>query len=153
MLKMAEYKKLLQPFVNKIIAGGNYTPAGIEAAFVAFQASLETKVHKPMPVDAGRDAFVKTTLQEAVEAAKLPVQIMVEENEHGNMESVVYPGLIFEQDTSGKDIWVAVGIQDGPNIAPLTMNAVLVCRANGFLYSGKNLAGSAASTVSELRKE
>lgn len=150
---MAEYKKLLQPFINKIVAGGNYTPAGIEAAFAAFQASLEIKTYKPEPLDVEKGAFVKTTLQEAVAAAKLPVEILVEKNEYGNMESVIYPGLLFEEDPNEKDLWTAYGMQDGPNIAPLTMNAVLVCRANGFLYSGKNLAGSAALTSSELRKE
>lgn len=152
-MKMEEYKKLLQPFVNKILSAGNYTPAGIEAAFIAFQASLEVKVFKPPPVNVERETFVKTTLQEAVAAAKLPVEILVEKNAYGNMESLVYPGLLHKQDPVEKDLWIAYGLQDGDKVAPLTMNAVLVCRANGFLYDGKNLAGSAALTSSELRKE
>lgn len=149
---MTEYKKILQPFINKIISGGNYTPEGIEAAFSAFEASLQVKTYKPVPSESEKDIFVKTTLQEAVEAAKLPVEIMVEKNEQGNMESLIYPGLLFKKETSGEDLWIAYGLQDGANVAPLTMNAVLVCRANGFLYSGENLAGSAAATTSELRK-
>jgi hypothetical protein len=150
---MEEYKKLLQPFVNQILSGKNYTPAGIEAAFIAFQALLEIKVFKPAPLNVERENFVKTTLQEAVAAAKLPVEILVEKNSYGNMESLVYPGLLFKEDPKEKDLWIAYAMQDGPKEAPLTMNAVLVCCANGFLYDGKNLAGSAALTSSELRKE
>uniref|UniRef100_A0A6C0CFI7 Uncharacterized protein n=1 Tax=viral metagenome TaxID=1070528 RepID=A0A6C0CFI7_9ZZZZ len=146
----ADYRQVLQPFVTRIRKGGIYTVEGVEAAFLAFVDSFEIKVYKPPETESS--GYVKTTLQEAVEASKRPVQISVEVNSFGNMESLVYPGLIFKEDLNDKQ-WTAHGLQDDSgNIVPLTMNAVLVCRANGWRFNGKNLGGSASLVSSELRK-
>jgi len=144
------YSQVLQPFVTRLRKGGDFSAKGVEAAFQAFVDSLEIKVYKPPAVESS--SYVKTTLQEAVENSKRPVQIAAEINRFGNMESLVYPGLIFKEDPADKQ-WTAHGLQDDSgNVVPLTMNAVLVCRANGWRFDGKNLAGSAKLVSSELRK-
>lgn len=146
-----EYRKVLDPFVSRLRKAGDYTPAGVEAAFKAFVDSLEVKVYKPPAVESS--GYVKTTLQEAVEASKRSVQISAEKNRFGNMESTVYPGLIFQQDEQDGQ-WTAVGLQDdNGSVVHLNMNAVLVCRGNGWRFDGRRLAGSATLVSSELRKE
>lgn len=144
---MSVYLKALKPFVDLLVEKGDFTVAGVEAAFDAFSKSLSVKEYKPIVVT--DSSSEKTTLKEAAEKAKLPIYLTVEKNSEGNFESTVYRGLVFKEAEGG--VWVAFGLQDGKNIVPLTMNAVYACRANGWRYNSNNLVGSAAETKSELR--
>ena len=148
---MASYAEILDGFVNLIVKGNDFSAGGVEIAFAEFCKSLKEIEHKPIPAVNDRSGYVKTTLKEAVEAAKLPVYIVASKNSQGNMEWELYPGLVIKPDPDKPDSWIAHGLQDGPSIAPLTMNAVLVCQANGVKYDGKNLSGSAKMTSTPLR--
>jgi len=137
---MSSYEAILNLFVDLVIKSNDFTVDGIEKAFQKFKESLTVHEHKPKNSSAPSD-FVKTTLREAVERAKQPVYIIADYNRFGNLESKDYPGLIFIK--NGENQLIAHGIQDGSKIQPLTMNAILCCMANGWLYDRKNTAGSA----------
>ena len=146
---MSNYEEILDLFVSLVVASNDYTPQSVEKSFVAFCASLRVHEHKPKGnSNAPSDSFVRSSLKEAAQKAKLPVYIIADINKYGNMESADYPGLIFEKDANGQ--WVAVGLQDGPKLAPLTMNALLVCSSNGFRYDRNRVTGSAKLATSEL---
>ena len=147
---MSSFAEILDLFVSLVAKANDYTPAGIEKAFEAFRNSLRVHEHKPKAhASAAPNEFVKTTLKEAALAARTPVYIIAKPNKYGNMESTDYPGLVFKKDD--KDRWVAFGLQgDGPNVEPLTLNALLVCSSAGWLYDKTNLAGSAKLANSEL---
>jgi hypothetical protein len=140
-------RAILRLFGKLVVEGGDYTPAGVEKAFLTFCSSLEEKeVKKTLIPDDGN--FVKTTLKDAIECAKTPILIKVKKNAYGNLESEDVPGLLFKEDEgeSGKERPYAYGIQDGPHVAPLNMNMLLVCYANGFRYDGKCTVESATIT-------
>tara|TARA_R110001599_G_scaffold129873_1_gene304558 strand:+ start:14589 stop:15128 length:540 start_codon:yes stop_codon:yes gene_type:complete len=172
---MSDYKTILGLFVSKI---KTYNTEGVELAFIEFEKSLTEKVHAPKNNHLKGGEYIKTSLAEAAEAAKLPVYITVKKNGYGNMESTVYPGLIFiEQSASGDKIentnsistnnnnnapsgdigknngrnWVAHAVQDGKDLRPLDMNVTLVCQANGWRFDKNNLIGSAEKISSDLK--
>ena len=146
---MSNFEEILDLFVSLVIQGKDFTAQGIEVAFTTFCASLKVHEHKPkVNSSALPGEFVKTTLKEAAEKCRVPVYIIADINKYGNMESVDYPGLIFKKDDQNR--WVAIGLQDGPNIAPLTMNALLCAMGNGWRYDKNNVSGSAKAASSDL---
>ena len=146
---MSSLSEILNLFVKLVIDGNDFTEAGINKAFEKFDNSLKIHEHKPKINTQFNGDYVKTTLKQTAEAAKQPVFITADKNKYGNIESTIYPGLIFIEESPSK--WIAHGLQDGANIAPLTMNVALVCQANGWRYDGNNLTGSAKATTSPLR--
>jgi hypothetical protein len=143
------YQEILKIYVDIIIKQGDYSVQGIESAFIEFCNSLKKHEIKPRVIakDADETNYVKTTLAEAIQRARLPVHITVQRNKHGNLESTVYPGLIFKE-VNGANI--CVGFQDGEKIAPLSMNQVRICQANGYRFDVTNTVGSAKTVDSEL---
>ncbi len=146
---MSSFSEILNLFVKLITDGNDFTEVGVEKAFKKFVDSLKVHEHKPRINTQYTGDYVKTTLKQTAEAAKQPVYITAEKNKYGNMESTIYPGLIFIEESPNR--WIAHGLQDSANIAPLTMNVALVCQANGWRYDGNNLSGSAKATTSPLR--
>ena len=140
---MTDRKQLLMLFVSKVKSLGNYTPEGIEKAFKAFCESIEEKNVKPPPKTSNVKEYVSTTLEDAIAAAKKPVEIPYFVNKYGNKESTIIKGMILAEDENGA---YAAGLQDGINIVPLTMREVTACKGNGFRYSGANTTGSAQFT-------
>ena len=65
-----------------------------------------------------------------------------------NKECTIIPGLLVKE--LGPNDSIAYGVQDGPNIAPLSINQLLACQANGFKYDKNNTVGSAKFTTSPL---
>lgn len=142
---MSDYKSILELFVKKIT---DFTVEGVEDAFIVFERSLTEKVHAPRHDRLKTTEYIKTSLAEAAEAAKLPVFITTKKNAYGNEESTVYPGLIFVQKG---DSWIAHAIQDGKELRPLDMNVALVCQSNGWQFDKNNLIGSATKISSDLK--
>jgi hypothetical protein len=146
---MAERKAILLLFTGKLLSLGDFTPQGVEKAFALFIASLEEKTVKPPPRTTDNREYVMTTLQEAIAAAKKPIEIPYFVNQYGNKESTIIKGLVLAEDENG-DVY-ATGLQDGNNIVPLTMREVTACKGNGFRYKGSNTVGSAQFTSDNLR--
>lgn len=145
---MTDRKQLLILFVTKIKSLGDYTPAGIEKAYKIFCDSIEEKNVKPPPKTSNTHEYVATTLEDAIAAAKKPVEIPYFLNRYGNKESAIIKGMILQEDENGV---FAIGLQDGPNIVPLTMREVTACKGNGFRYKGANTTGSAQYTSDSNR--
>ena len=149
---MSNYEEILDLFVSLVVASNDYTPQGVEKSFVAFCASLRVHDHKPKGnSNAPSDSFVRTTLKDAAQKCKTPIYIIADINKYGNMESADYPGLIFEKDAEGQ--WVAVGLQDGPKLAPLTTNSLLVAMSNGWRFDKNRVTGSAKLATCDLGVE
>lgn len=144
---MTEYLGPIGIFVKILVESDNFTPSGVEVAFEKFTQSLQVHEHKPRRGATNESRYIKTTLRDAVEKARLPVYIPVMRNDHGNLESTVYRGLVFKT-IEGKN--VAIGIQDGEKIAPLSINQLRVCEANGWQYDASNVVGSAATMGGDL---
>lgn len=140
---MTDRKQLLALFVSKVKSMGDYTPSGIEKAFKSFCDSIEEKNVKPPPRTNNAKEYVATTLEDAIAAAKKPIEIPYFLNRYGNKESTIIKGMILAEDSNGA---YASGLQDGPNVVPLTMREVTACKGNGFRYSGTNTTGSAQFT-------
>ena len=148
MTDVAQVKTVLDIFTGILIKNGDFTVAGVEKAFREFSSKVTVHKYKPPKASNGPRSYIRTTLAEAVENAKLPVLIPVRRNQYGNWESTIYPGLLFNDPEPTKA--VAFGMQDGPKIAPLSINQLLICQANGFRYMKNNTVGSAKHTSSEL---
>jgi hypothetical protein len=139
-------KKILTTFADIIIRGGDYTSNGIELAFTQFCDTVKVKQYAATPKMSG--GFVRTTINEAIEAARQPVYIPCKINQHGNLESENFPGMLVKQ--IGEHDCIVYGIQDGPRVAPLSLNWLLVCQANGLKYDKSNTVGCAETTTSIL---
>lgn len=145
-------RKILTLFTDFIVEKGDFTVEGVEAAHQDFINSLEIRKHaakRVVPDNANSASYVKTTLEEAVAKAKLPIKIPVFKNKFGHWESTVCRGLIFS-DTDPQHA-IAIGDQgeDG-KIHELSMNQLLVCQSNGWHYSKENTIGSAAECENQL---
>lgn len=149
-----DLRRLLSLFTDVVVKNGDFTTAGVEKAFNEFVENIT--IHKPKPAAASKApagsnnaGYVKTTLQEAVEQAKLPIHIPVFKNRFGYWESTLYKGLLFNDEDPQHAI--AFGNQgDDGKIHPLTMNQLFVCQANGYRYLKKNTQGSATMCNNEL---
>lgn len=139
-------RKILSTFADIIIRNGDYTPKGIEQAFSQFCDTVKVKQYAPVQKMTG--GFVRTTINEAIEAAKQPVYIPCRLNQYGNLESENFPGMLVKQ--IGEHDCIVYGIQDGPRIAPLSLNWLLVCQANGLKYDKSNTVGCAETATSIL---
>ena len=155
-----QYESILKLFTNILVQKGIYTVDGIRNAYKDFCDSLAVQEYKSKPTPAANnDKYVQTTLAEAIQRAKQPVKIPVKKNEYDNFESTVYQGLIFKEfmhdvadPATGKfeTYYVCVGFQDGKNIAPLSMNHLRICQANGWRFDVNNTIGCAKTTTSDL---
>ena len=75
-------------------------------------------------------------------------------NDYGNLESTIYPGLVFKKFTEDtpngpEEYHVCIGFQDAANIAPLSINQLRVCQANGWRFDVNNTVGCAKTVTSE----
>lgn len=145
---MSDRRKILDLFVGKLIAAGNFTVQGVEKAFEAFVNSLEERNVAPPPKTNDGGEYIKTSLKAAADAAKRPIFILYFNNDYGNKESQHIKGLLIDEDEIGA---YAYGVQDGPNVLPLTMREVTACMANGFRYKGANTSGSAQHATDSNR--
>jgi len=145
---MSERRRILELFTSKLISNGDFSMAGVRKAFEAFVKSLEEKVIKPPPKVADNGEYIKTTLSDAVAASKKPIVMLYFLNQYGNKESQMIKNMVLEEDADGV---YAAGLQDGPNIVPLTMREVTACKGNGFRYKGSNTTGSAQFTTDSNR--
>lgn len=151
----ARYKDILESYTKIVIKNDDYTVEGLLEAYKQFCESLAVKTYKPQVAIVNKDAYVKTTLAEAIARAKQPVVIPVQKNKYNNWESTVRPGLIFEERNVSdgpepKMQYVCVGVQDGDKIAPLSMNQLRVCQANGWRFDAKNTVGCAKTVTTDL---
>ena len=152
------YKEILELYTSVVIKKGDYSQAGLESAFNEFCDTLTIPKYeyKPPKQNIDNNHYVKTTLAEAIQRAKLPVMISVEKNKYGNWESTVYPGLIFKEINVCTDPkhpkmqYVCIGFQDGEKIAPLSMNQLRICQANGWMFDTSNTVGCAKTVSSDL---
>ena len=81
-------------------------------------------------------------LVQAVEPANIPILIQVVGQAEGSKSVEIRPRVngIIEQIT----------FQDGEKIAPLSMNQVRICQANGYRFDVTNTVGCAKTVDSEL---
>lgn len=143
----AELRRLLTIFTEYIVKFGDFSPAGVEISFQKFVDSL--KVKEPAAAMPNPSAYTKTTLEEAIQKAKLPVYVPVFRNKWGHWESTICKGLLFSDEDARNAI--AIGDQgDDGSIQPLTMNQLFVCQSNGWFYKKSNTTGSAAACSNTL---
>lgn len=141
-----EVGKIILKFTDFVVNGNDFTVVGIETAFVKFCESI--KVQEVKRVSRYNPGFVKSSIEAAIDAAKHPVVIPYKVNDFGNKECTIIPGLIVKE--LGPGDAMAIGVQDGPRIAPLSITQLLACRANGFKFDADNTVGSAKFASSEL---
>ena len=145
------YEEILRLYTKIVLKNGKFDVDGLQRAFKEFCASLAVQPVKPKPIaTTNNSSYVKTTLAEAIQRAKQPVVIPVKTNEHGNLESTIYPGLVFKEVKDGDETYhVCYGFQDGKNIAPLSINQLRVCQANGWRFDVNNTVGCATTVSSD----
>ncbi|MFS8158622.1 MAG: hypothetical protein ACMG6E_00145 [Candidatus Roizmanbacteria bacterium] len=142
---MDDLTDVLNIFNGFLTKGDDYTVAGVEAAFQAFCDSLTIHEHKPPPKAANDAIFMHTTLQDAIARYNKPVHITYKINKYGNKETTIIPGAIVD---TVDGVVMIVGLQDGAKIAPLGINEIRCCQANGFAFDSKNTVGSAKTMTS-----
>lgn len=145
---MSDRKAILALFIEKLLKSKDFSVKGIESAFAAFEKGLSEKKIKPPPPNRGGPEYIPTTLQDAIAASKVPIKVVYFVNKYGNKESEIITNMIFEEDAVGA---IAVGLQDGAHIAPLTIREVTACKSNGYRYKGSNTVGSAEHTSDSNR--
>lgn len=146
---MTDRFAILKLYIDVVKQNKDYTVAGLEKAFKTFADSLNQKTITPPPRNLEPGDYVRTTLADAAKAANKPIVIPTFVNKFGNIESRHIQGLIFQKDEN--DNVFAIGVQDGPNIMPLSMHYVRLCMTNGYRYKQSNTVGSAQSATNELQ--